>query len=259
VASESESNPLLPPELLVIAYRGGVGEGTENTLETCLQTARRCPRAAIELDIRCTRDDVFVAFHDATLDRMTGCSGRLEQLRFADLQHIALKGGRKIPALATILEKVDAPLVLDVRLDRPQQMDALLRLTEPAKSRIAWACESERTLRWLLQRAPHALHGPSWWRGGVNWVGLSTSRLRAPLWMVPARVGPLRPLPAFAKRLRQGERLWTWLIDDAQQARRLSALGVHGVFTAHPTRISAALRPTPQLASPQRSSQAAVT
>src|SRR5688500_15378311 len=72
-----------PP--LVFAHRGGSGEAPESTLEAFLAAARD-PGVALELDLRASSDGHIVVIHDATVDRTTGGTGRVDQLTLAELQ-----------------------------------------------------------------------------------------------------------------------------------------------------------------------------
>ena len=74
---------------LIIAHRGDVSNAPENTLPA-FRKAYESGADGIELDVRLTRDDQLVVFHDRSLKRIGGTSGlvtnaSLEEIRSLDV------------------------------------------------------------------------------------------------------------------------------------------------------------------------------
>jgi glycerophosphoryl diester phosphodiesterase len=83
VASQAAASPY------VHAHRGGsIVHGKprfgENTMPAFRDSARR--GFVLELDVKLTADDVPVVFHDATLERVTDCEGRIDAKTYAELR-----------------------------------------------------------------------------------------------------------------------------------------------------------------------------
>ena len=110
--------------LEIIAHRGFSSIAPENTL-AAFELAIARGADSIEFDIQLSADGVPVVFHDATLDRITGVSGKVRETNLSELQ--TLNAGKwfsdefsrkKIPtfkeALA-ILKNVDKFLYFDVK------------------------------------------------------------------------------------------------------------------------------------------------
>ncbi|PSB22630.1 glycerophosphodiester phosphodiesterase [filamentous cyanobacterium Phorm 46] len=110
--------------LEIIAHRGFSSIAPENTLAAFeLAIARKAN--SIEFDIQLSADSVPVIFHDATLDRITGISGKVRDKNLSQLQ--TLNAGKwfsdefsdeKIPTLKEalgILKNVDKFLYFDVK------------------------------------------------------------------------------------------------------------------------------------------------
>ncbi|MEJ7876284.1 MAG: glycerophosphodiester phosphodiesterase family protein [Solirubrobacterales bacterium] len=81
-ASEAAASPYIQ------AHRGGPvvrGEPTfpENTMPAFRRSASK--GFVLEFDVKLTKDDVPVVFHDAELDRATDCGGRLDSKTLAQL------------------------------------------------------------------------------------------------------------------------------------------------------------------------------
>ena len=89
-ASFTEPNSGLAAQARVVAHRGLLQHAPENTLanfHACLQL-----RMGFEVDVRRSRDGHLVCVHDATVDRTTDGSGRVDALSLAQLK--ALDAGR---------------------------------------------------------------------------------------------------------------------------------------------------------------------
>ncbi len=69
----------------VVGHRGGVVWGPEHTRAT-FDHALQAGADAVEFDVRFTRDEVPVVFHDADLERTTDCAGRVDTITFAELR-----------------------------------------------------------------------------------------------------------------------------------------------------------------------------
>ncbi|MEG4803239.1 glycerophosphodiester phosphodiesterase family protein [Microcoleus sp. ARI1-B5] len=110
--------------LEIIAHRGFSARSPENTL-AAFELAIARGAHSIEFDIQLSADSVPVIFHDATLDRITGVSGKVRETNLSQLQ--TLNAGKwfggefsqeKIPTLKealAILKNVDKFLYFDVK------------------------------------------------------------------------------------------------------------------------------------------------
>ncbi len=74
----------------------------------------------IELDVHLSSDGEAVVFHDYTLDRMTGVSGRLRDRTAADLADLRLKGTDEgIPTLLEVMALIGHRAMVHVELKTP--------------------------------------------------------------------------------------------------------------------------------------------
>ncbi len=86
---------------VVLAHRGGSSH-TENTLET-FQAAIRAGVFSIETDVRTTKDNVALLFHDADLKRVANIDKKIAEMDFKDIEQVELISGGKIITLVQAL------------------------------------------------------------------------------------------------------------------------------------------------------------
>lgn len=102
--------------ITIVAHRG-LGAGVpENTLAAVRQSAAQGLQV-VELDVRRTRDGHLVILHDATVDRTTDCSGRIEEMTLSALRSCDVgwpaNRGERVP---TLVEALDLAMTKPVRL-----------------------------------------------------------------------------------------------------------------------------------------------
>lgn len=103
---------------LKIAHRG-LHDINKGIPENSLAAARSAVKAgyAIENDIHITSDGEVVVFHDDTLDRACGVSGKIEDKTLSELKELYLFGTEeKIPTLKEFLEEVKGEEVILIEL-----------------------------------------------------------------------------------------------------------------------------------------------
>src|SRR5918999_3789878 len=77
--SLNEENPWLERRVLNMAHQGGEIEAPSNTL-FAFKTAKEKGADVLELDVHATADRELVVIHDATVDRTTNGTGRIDSM-----------------------------------------------------------------------------------------------------------------------------------------------------------------------------------
>ena len=122
-ASEAGGERDASPPL--IAHRGFAAENPENTVAAV--EAATAVGDRLELDVRRCGTGELVAFHDATLGRVTSATGRVEETAYGRLAELSVgRSGEPVPTLAEALDAVpaDAWVMLDPK-ERGIAADAL--------------------------------------------------------------------------------------------------------------------------------------
>ncbi len=88
---------------LVLAHRGALLNAPENTMKAFIRAFEN-GADGIECDIRVTADGEFIAFHDATTERLVGVNWHIVKTKYAQLRHLEVSGQEPIAHLDDILK-----------------------------------------------------------------------------------------------------------------------------------------------------------
>ncbi len=92
------------PAPLPFAHRGGAADGLENTAAAFRRAVDRGYRY-LETDVHATSDGKLVAFHDATLDRVTDSRGEIRALPWRAVRRARVAGREPLPLFEDLLEE----------------------------------------------------------------------------------------------------------------------------------------------------------
>src|SRR5262249_32423579 len=87
------------PRPLAFAHRGGAAHAPENSWRA-FEHAVGLGYGYLETDVQATSDGVLIAFHDRTLDRVTGQPGRVCRLPLKQIAGARIGGAQPLPGLA---------------------------------------------------------------------------------------------------------------------------------------------------------------
>ncbi|MGV4887742.1 glycerophosphodiester phosphodiesterase [Streptomyces viridosporus] len=228
------------PGPIAFAHRGGAADGLENTA----RQFRRAVEAGyryIETDVHATRDGRLVAFHDATLDRVTDGAGRIADLLWREVAHARVAGEEPVPLFEELLETFpEVRWNVDVKAE-----PALLPFLELVGRTDAWdriclgSFSEARVVR--AQR----LAGP---RLATSYGTRGVLNLRLRSWGLPVAVrrsAVAAQVPEAQSGVRvvdhrfvraahaRGLQVHVWTVNEPERMNRLLDLGVDGIMTDH--------------------------
>lgn len=213
---------------LRLAHRGDWRVAPENSL-AAIEAALRVPLCdGLEFDVRVSADGVPVLLHDESLARVQKIPARCVTLTAAEL---ALHG---VPTLGQVLAVTDCEFFLDVELKEPVQgaIDALElergRTGDDGgptlRNAVLSAFEPE-TLRWLAERRPT-------WPRWLNAYDLSPRIIEIATELGCAAISAewhAIDSAAVARAADAGLGVASWTVRDADDYRRLEALGLTAI------------------------------
>jgi glycerophosphoryl diester phosphodiesterase len=223
--------------------------GMENSLAAFRRAVQEGYRY-LETDVQATRDGEVVVLHDATLDRTTDGSGRIEHLDWTAVRTARVGGREPLCRLADLFEELpEALLNIDVKSDSAVVPVLELLHRTGTWHRVCLASFSETRLQRLRKAA-----GPKLLTS-MGTTSAAALRLRSALpWLpVPIR-GQLAQLPVrgygirvvdralvrFAHR--RGLEVHVWTVDRAKEMAALLDLGVDGLVSDRPDVLRDVLR-----------------
>lgn len=237
---------LTGPFPIIIGHRGASARAPENTLAAFALALEEGARG-IELDVRLSADGNVVVMHDATVARTTNGEGRVAQMTASELRALDAGMGQAVPTLDDVFEAFGPGMLYNVELKVGGLWDGGLA------SAVADRIEAYH----LQNHVVVSSFNPLALRRARRQLAQTT--MTAFLWLYAwrARRALHRLLPqmqadhphyplvneAYMAWARQHNlRVHAWTVDDAQEARRLAALGVHALITNKPREIAAALQ-----------------
>lgn len=240
-----------------LAHRGFCPDGAENTLDS-FRAARDLGYEWIETDVNTTADGVVLSFHDETLDRVTGGTGRVSSLTWAQIRAERVAGAGRIPRFSELLTELpELKFNVDVKDEASvTALPALLHeLGAVDRVRVTSFSESRRrrTLRRIRELEARSVPTSSGkegmrllllcsWLGGPSW---RIARRATARWIEPfdtvqiprcyrIRGGPEVQLvtPRFLGFAhRHGIDVHVWTVNETAEMRELLELGVDGIVT----------------------------
>ena len=230
------------PTPIAFAHRGGSmvesNVGVENSLEAFTHAYEMGYRY-LETDVHVSADGRVYAFHDDTLERMTGNAAAIASLT-ADLVDGELLGGRvHIPTLEQLIKAFpDARFNIDVKSDAAVEESCAVIEDHDAIDRVCLASFDHARLQRIRNRLPGAATAASSREAAlVKFVPAPILRIvgrpAAVALQVPEKRRGIRVVTRrFVRRAHAlGLQVHVWTVDDAESINRLLDLGVDGIIT----------------------------
>ena len=228
------------PGPIPFAHRGGAADGLENTVAQFRRAVATGYRY-IETDVHATADGRLVAFHDATLDRVTDGAGRIADLPWREVRQARVAGSEPVPLFDELLETFPA-VRWNVDVKAEPALRPLLELLERtgAWDRVCVGSFSEARVVRAQRLAGPRLATSYGTRGVLNlrlrsWGLPVAVRRSAVAAQVPESQSGIPVVDrAFVRTAHaRGLQVHVWTINEPDRMHRLLDLGVDGIMTDH--------------------------
>jgi glycerophosphoryl diester phosphodiesterase len=241
---------------LVFGHRGGSRLAPENTL-AAFDRAVAEGVDGLELDVRLSRDGQVMVCHDARVDRTSNTDGAIADMtasqlarvdagyRFTpgDLSYPFRWRGVGVPTLAEVLARYPRhPFIVEMKDDTELMARATVDVIRAADAldRVCLGAFATGVLRHARRFAPETATSAS---SGEVLRAMLASRVG---WLPPCRGYQALQVPEWRKRLRvvtprfvgtahrAGVPVQVWIVDRADDIRRLLDWGVQAIITDRP-------------------------
>ena len=246
---------------LVIAHRGGAAQWPENTLYA-FRNAVESGADALEFDVHATSDGKLVVIHDATVDRTTDGTGRVDGMTWEALQdldagyHWTQDGGAsfpyrglglKVPSLAEVLSTLpDARVIIELKAvsDAARERFSNAIGSSPNPERKVIASFQGESVKYIRDNNPGIATSSTAGEVLLFWV-LNTARLgfsfvpEGETMQVPPSFRDLTMVNArfVSGAHRHNVDVYVWTINEEADMKRLIDHGVDGIITDYPDRL----------------------
>ena len=263
---------LFPEPLTIMGHRGAAAAAPENTMAAFAVSSRL--RLPFELDVQLCQSGEVVVLHDESLDRTTNGQGLVAQTPWSAIR--AMDAGRwfdppfvgqRVPSLDAVLATLGGTTVINIEIKSPphgaRAAETKAKLVRGVATLIRAHDLVDRVMISSFDPEVLALvrgEEPNLRRGYiVNAVderplyartlaptGPAESQAQPDLLMANRRL----ITDAFVARMKaRGLRVFTWTVNDVDEANRVADAGVDGIITDDPERLVHAFSPrTPPFA-----------
>ena len=240
----------------MFAHRGGAKLAPENTI-AAFERGLALGSDGIECDVHLSRDGIPVVIHDKTLDRTTDKIGLVNQCSASELASVdagyrfSVEGaypfrdkGIGVPTLEDVLWRTGAArVIIEMKGADPALARAVIEVIRKtgATDRVCVGSFYGSGLAVIRAEAPaiatSASENEARWTLYRSWCRWPVSRgLAYVAFQVPERAGSLRVIsPPFVRQAHGDHaRVDVWVVDQAEDIRRLFTWGVDGVISDRP-------------------------
>jgi len=223
--------------LLCIGHRGAMGHAPENTLASI--------RKALEFGVPCVEIDVYtvdsqlVVFHDSRLERTTNGTGYLLEQKFTDLRSLDAGNGEKIPTLKEVFEAIHLKAGVNIELKGPGTARPVAEFISEMRD-VGWNDDlilissfDHRELVQVRRLDPRI-------KLGAMMVGLPVddAAFAASLGAYSVHLSLEFIDRKFVDDAHsRGLRVFVFTVNHPEDIKKMSELGVDGVFTNYPERV----------------------
>ena len=227
----------------IIAHRGASYDAPENTMAS-VRLAWERNADAVEIDVHHTKDNKIMVIHDRDTRRTAGTRLVVIESLAGDLRNLEVGSfkdprfaGERIPFLEEIIETIPDGKILFIEVKSDASILPYLSeiiKTSPKKDRLVVIGFDFDVVAGIKQRIPEV---PAYWLHNSLVGGYKEEFIRQ------AKQADLDGLNFHYRGItteyvrevhKAGMKMFTWTVDDVDEARRLIGAGIDGITTNRP-------------------------
>lgn len=229
----------------IIAHRGASGYEPENTLAS-FKKALDLGADMIELDVYVLKSGELVVIHDTTVNRTTNGTGHVTRFTLEQLRALDAGNGQKIPLLREVLDLVDKKVPINIELKGARTARPVARLITEYMTVKGWPAD-----RFLVSSFKHAelqrfmwfmpnIHAGALYKSNPNSLSIISRNKHIYSTNLNASFVNAKSVNTAHSR---GMKVYVYTVNTPEEAARMQALQVDGIFTNYPDTITAQLSP----------------
>lgn len=239
---------------LIIAHRGASYDAPENTLAS-VRLAWEKDADAVEIDVHHTKDKKIMVIHDKDTRRTAGTKLVVKESLAGELRNLEVGSfkdprfaGERIPFLEEIIETIPDGKILFIEVKSDASilpyLSEIIKVS-PRKDRLVVIGFDFEVVAGIKQRIPEV---PAYWLQNTLVGGYPEKSIEQ------AQQANLDGLNFHFKGItaeyvrevhKAGMKMFTWTVDDPDEARRLIRAGIDGITTNRPGWLKEQLNPAP--------------
>ncbi|MEK4629148.1 MAG: glycerophosphodiester phosphodiesterase [Solibacillus sp.] len=227
---------LYEPESIVIAHRGFMERGVENTISSIKESAK-AGAEVVEIDIQQTKDGQFVVFHDETLSRLARKPNRVHQMTLKELTETTVSADGhtdKIPSLEEVLQTsrlLNIQLLIEIKPHGYETKDMLERLVAQLDAHDALDIHYVQSLDIKLMEELEALE-PRIKTGFVYAVAYGSIPLMDADFVAIEQSFATSAIQEQVNAA--GKELFVWTVNNERGLQHFYEWNIDGIITNHP-------------------------
>lgn len=221
-------------KVTVMAHRGYVAEGPENTIEA-IQGAINARADYAEIDILETKDGQLAVIHDTNLKRLTGRNAEVYELTMDELRQLEVKQGHftsRISTLEEVMQVARGKIKLNIEVKtHGEERDLVNTFIKTIRANdFQNECVVQSLDDGIVQEIKEA--APELQVGFIMFAGVpDLGRLQADF-VVMEEYMVNESIVASAKR--HHKPLYVWTVNDRDNMELFFSMGVDGIITDEP-------------------------
>jgi len=226
--------------VLRIGHRGASGHEPENTLRS-FEAAVRLGADMVEFDVHVCGSGELVVIHDETVDRTTDGSGAVARMTLSELKALDAGKGEKIPTLGEVFSALKGRAAVNIELKGRGTAEPVYELMTGHIRGGSWGLEEilVTSFDWGMLEAMRALSADT--RLGPLVYKDIDEALKVATKLDSHSVNPYhRSIDHnFVKEVHGlGISVYPWTVDEPEDISRVVSMGVDGVISDYPERVS---------------------